>query len=302
MWFPYSLPVRWKPESERDRTNESLADSTEREFLIGFYLHNPQTRDWQIEVWLKEPQWVQATEHGQAFSIGYYPNQTGQVSEIICRIRISTPAGAVRCCHAHVSRILGYWSATKGRGFAVAGFRIADLNHDARWCVLPHRPSSESFDLPPPCDALPESYWTINTLYREARNSTSDTYRFLCCHKILSMWGKGVDPFGLVKARASKSGEEITGWYHVSREMLALSGLIHFRPDLEGVDFVDLLEPLATWRQWALQAVIDERLPDRLGEYEHSRELSCIANLVDLAVHRVLADEITGWQDTAADI
>jgi hypothetical protein len=295
MWFPYSLPVRWKAEGERSRINESLADETEREFLIGFYLHNRVTREWEVELQLKDPYWVPATEQGSAVSVGYYPNETGQLTEIICRIRDSSSATALRRCYTHVSRILSCWAAVKGRGFAILGFRVADLNHDARWRALPHRPSAESFELPP-CKVLPESYWAVMTLYREARNSPSDIYRFLCCHKILGLWAKCTDPFNLLRARAAELGRELAQDHRVDRGMLGLSGLVNFRPELEGKRFGELLESIAPWRAWAVQAVIDEGLPPALDDYELGRELASVANLVDIAVHRILAAEMRDWQ------
>jgi hypothetical protein len=295
MWFPYSLPVRWKAEGERSRINDSLADETEREFLIGFYLYNRATREWEVELQLKEPCWVPADAQQAAVSVGFYPNETGQLTEIICRIRESSSAAALRRCHSHVSRILNYWSAVKGRGFAILGFRVADLNHDARWRALPHRPSTERFELPR-CELLPEPYWTIMALYREARNSASDTYRFLCCYKILRAWAKQADPFGLLRAQAAKLKYELAQDYQVDREMLALSGLVNFRPELEGTRFSQLLDSIGRWRDWGIQAVIDEGLPPSLDDYECGVELASVANLVDLAAHRILAAEIRGWQ------
>jgi Methylamine utilization protein MauJ len=294
MWFPYTLPVRWKAESDRGRIAASLADETEREFLIGFYLHSRVTHEWEVELQLKEPHWESGTEQGQAFSVGYYPNETGQLAEIICRIRESDPTKALRRCHAYVSRIFNCWSALKGRGFAVLGFRVADVDHDARWRVLPHRPSAESFELPP-CEVLPEPYWTALALYREARNSPNDTYRFLCCHKILQLWVRRTEPFSLLREHAAGSGRELEN-PDVTRDMLVLSGLMDFRPELEGIGFDKLLESLAPWRDWAVQALIDERPPPALDDYDLGLELGSVANLIDLAAHRVLADEIKCWQ------
>jgi hypothetical protein len=294
MWFPYTLPVRWKAEGDRGRIDASLADETEREFLIGFYLHSRVTHEWEVELQLKEPHWESGTEQGQAFSVGYYPNETGQLAEIICRIRESDPTKALRRCHAYVSRIFNCWSALKGRGFAVLGFRVADVDHDARWRVLPHRPSAESFELPP-CEVLPEPYWTALALYREARNSPNDTYRFLCCHKILQLWVRRTEPFSLLREHAAGSGRELEN-PDVTRDMLVLSGLMDFRPELEGIGFDKLLESLAPWRDWAVRALTDERPPPALDDYDLGLELGSVANLIDLAAHRVLAAEIKSWQ------
>ncbi len=295
MWFPYSLPVQWKAESERSHINDSLADNTEREFLIGFYLHNRVTREWEVELRLEEPYWMAATEQDPAVSVGYYPNETGQLTEIICRIRESSSATALKRCHHQVSRILDCWSVMKGRGFAILGFRVADLTHDARWRALPHRPSAETFELPP-CDVLPEAYWTMMALYREARNSSSDTYRLLCCDKILRVWAKHADPFNLLRTRAAELRCELAQDYRVDREMLALSGLANTRPELEGIRFNDLLNSITPLRDWAVDVLSEEILPPDLDDYEHGLELASVANLVDLAAHRILAAEIRGWQ------
>lgn len=56
-----------------------------------------------------------------------------------------------------------------------------------------------------------------------ARNSPNDTYRFLCCHKILRFWVKRVEPFSLLRERIAGLGLELEH-PSVTREMLALAG------------------------------------------------------------------------------
>lgn len=68
------------------------------------------------------------------------------------------------------------------------------------------------------------------------------------------------------------------------------------RPELEGVRFGQLLDSIVPWRDWAVQALIDERLPPALDDYEQGLELTSVTNLIDLAAHHVLAAEIKGWQ------
>lgn len=89
MWFPYSLPVRWKAECERSCVGASLADPDEREFIISFLLHSRVTGEWGVEVHLEEPRWVTYAEQQPTFSTGYYPNESGRLDEIICRMQAS---------------------------------------------------------------------------------------------------------------------------------------------------------------------------------------------------------------------
>ena len=86
---PYSLPVRWKAECERSCVGASLADPDEREFIISFLLHSRVTGEWGVEVHLEEPRWVTYAEQGPTFSTGYYPNESGRLAEIICRMQAS---------------------------------------------------------------------------------------------------------------------------------------------------------------------------------------------------------------------
>ena len=293
MWFPYSLPVRWKAESERSRINESLSDPEPREFLVGFILQGRIAAESGVEIYLEEPRWLTHAEQGETFITGYYPNETGRLAEIICRMQGPNPAKALRRCHAHVSRTLDCWSAAEGRGFAILGFRIADLKHNARWRALPHRPSNENFRTLIQ-KALPESYRHMMALYREARNSSSDIYRVLCCCKILRLWTKGAEPFDL----SLKSGVQVAT-LDVTREMLVLSGMIEFRPALEGTPFNMLLDRIGLWHDRAAAILISEEFPLDLDDYEQGLELAAVANLIDLAVHRIFSADITSSQNSS---
>jgi hypothetical protein len=76
--------------------------------------------------------------------------------------------------------------------------------------------------------------------------------------------------------------------------MLGASGLVNFRPELEGIRFGHLLESIARWSDWIIQIVIDKGPSTGLDDYECSVELASVANLVDIAVYRILAREING--------
>ena len=283
--------MRWKAECERSCVDASLADPDEREFLIGFLLHSRITGERGVEVRLEEPRWLTHAEQGPTFSTGYYPNESGQLAEIICRMQASDPAEALRRCHAHVARTLDYWSAAKGRGFAILGFRIADLKHNAKWRSLPHRPSHENFEAPLQT-ALLEYYHHVMALYREARNSSSDIYRLLCCCKILRIWTNRAEPF-------DQGGAQFDD-LEVTPEMLVLSGMIEFRPDLEGTSFSKLLDRIGPWRDRAAASVVSDQFPVDLDDYEQGLELAAVANLIDLAVHRILSAAIANLHGSAA--
>lgn len=290
MWFPYSLPISWKAESQRERINDSLADSRPREFLIGFYLHNPVSREWGVELQLRESRWVKIRVNGKPMSVGYYPNDKDRLSEIICRVLDAAPAPALARSHTHVSNLISQWSAWYGRGIAIGGLRIADLDHDARWRVLPHRPSAEKFSLPDLSIAPPE-FWPVANLYREARSATSDRYRLLCCYKILQIWRMGAEPFGDRTKDPTTLADRV-----VTEEMLVLSGAIGHCRDWEGIGFDALADSLRPWRDQAIEVFTEVSEPPPDDDYERRCELSAVTNLADLAVHAIVRDCLAHWE------
>lgn len=300
MWFPYSLPVRWKAESERSRISEADADNTEREFLIGFYLHNKLTGDWEVELQLEKSFWVEASEQGQPLSVGYYPSDAGQLSEIICRLPVTSPEAALRYAYPYVCRVLDLWSARKGRGFAILGFRVADLKHDVRWRALPHRPSAERLELSAATN-VPDAGWSVLALYREARDASSDIYRLLCCRKIIQMWSDCIEPFDVEGEADTAHQQADSAAMVVSREMLILSGLIDFYPDLEETRFDKLLTLVEPWCAWAKQLLSDEPLLSNTHDYAQETELASIANLLDLVTHYILVAQIECWEPSAEE-
>lgn len=131
---------------------------------------------------------------------------------------------------------------------------------------------------------MPERYRTVAALYREARNSRSDLYRLLCCHKILGMWKHDTYPFDVNQLQRDQR--------RVTQEMLVVADLRGYDPELEGVSFEELVSRLDEWCAWAIESVSGEALPEPLEDYEKNCRLAAIANILDLAVHRVLADQI----------
>jgi Methylamine utilization protein MauJ len=287
MWFPYSLPTTWKRESDREPANDSFADRERRTFLVGFQLRNPVSREWSVELQLREPCCArQQDAGGEAISVGYYPDEHERLAEISCKLEDISAQNAVRRSYGLVSKILSYWAVTYGRGFAVGGLRIADLKHDARWRVVPHWPSAQAFNVPI-LETLPESFWQVASLYREARISPNDRYRFLCCDTILRMCARGDAPFDSdANAKRGSRAERVT------QELMVLSGMVKFRPEFEGTALAELPNRLEDWRRSSLEFMLEGRATPETENLDCILEFTAVANLVDLAAHQILAQEI----------
>lgn len=296
MWFPYSLPISWKIECDRARAHDALADEQEREFLIGIQLRNPVSREWSVELQLQEPRWESHHDHsGDIIKVGYFPDENERLSEVACKLKDTNIRSAVDRSYKLVSDMLNYWSARYGRGFSIGGLRIGDLKHDARWRILPHWPSAQSFELAS-IAALPESLLAAANLYREGRTSTSDRYRFLCCEAILNKWKHGEAPFDHRMPREQAQDHESSSMDlepQVTQELMVISGMHGIMPDLEGIKLSELPDRLEAWHEAAVDYVLNGNIEiesqtgiDRVSEW------AAVANLLDLAAHQILSQEI----------
>lgn len=294
MWFPYTLPSQWKAECDRERVRDSQADTGVREFLVGFYLHNPINQEWQVELHLEEPQWNEFEYQGGSISAGFYPHDEDRLAEILCRLQEKSPGEAVRHSYSFVVRLLNYWSVWYGRGLGIAGYRIADLRHEARWRAVPHRPSAEQLLIPDieHCNAEINGLFE---LYRTVRTSNSPVYRFLCAYKLINL---------VCNPQASVGLRELAEAQTVTRETLVISGMMNYQPDLEGQQLTHLPELLRHWRESLLAYITDIEALGQPPGFVELDELGCISNLLDISCHEVLSQliENTAATETAGEV
>ncbi len=282
MWFPYTLPAQWKAECDREKVHDSQADTSVRDFLVGFYLRNPISQEWQVELHLEEPQWVDFEYQDCRISVGFYPHDEERLAEILCRVQEQNPARAVEYSYGFVIRLLNYWSVIYGRGFGIDGFRIADLRHEARWRAVPHRPSSEQFTVPAIDDSDTELDGLFE-LYRTVRTSNSPVHRFLCAYKLIMLLNNpNVAPSSLHQQASAET---------VTKEALVISGMIKHQPDLEGRQLSELTDLFRNRREELLATITDLEIPDEPLDHLQQDELACITNLLDISCHRVLSRE-----------
>ncbi len=287
MWFPYTLPSQWKAECDRERVHDSQADTSVREFLIGFYLRNPISQEWQVELHLEEPQWIDFEYRNGSISAGFYPHDEERLAEILCRVQEQDPVKAVEYCYGFVARLLNYWSVWYGRGFGIDGYRIADLRHEARWRVVPHRPSSEQFAVPDMGHSSADLDGLFE-LYRTVRTSNNPVDRFLCAYKLVTL---------IIHSQVPPEMSELVEAETVTKETLVISGMIKYRPELEGRRVAELPALFGDWRDSMLAWIADTETPGQPLDFLQLDELACITNLLDITCHRVLSQLI---ENTAA--
>lgn len=296
MWVPYLLLEPWKPESPADQVRTSLADGEERDFLVGFYLKNPVTNAWEVDLQLFGPHQEELAQSGEPpAEIGFYASEAGKLNEIVCRVRDVAPKAAVERCYRQASRLLSLWAVTLGRGLGVVGFRVADLKHGVKWRSVPFRPSSLSFRIPDFGEVTAEQA-AMAWLYREARNAQSPAYRLLCSYAVLEAWGDRRGAFARTdQAIAERKLDIERPARSVTQEMAVLCGVVERHPEFNGAAFEQLPSLLKPWRDRVAGVFFEPGTALGLDGYDVYVDLTSIANLADFAARQVLLDELELW-------
>lgn len=274
MWIPYDITGSLKAATAPETIRQSRADQTPRAFLVGFLLRNPVTQAWELDL-VADPAGSDLAEGDLTLTL--HGNEAGKLAEVIVRVTAASASAALERAHAAMTRRLLRYVAETGRGMAIAGWRIADMAHDARWRCTPFRPSALTLDhgafAPMPEDLAP-----LAELFQSARAATEPGARLLSAFALLHAAAEGHPAL----ARADAAG------FRVTTEMLVHAGADDL--SLSGLDLPGLLAALQPWHDRLVGPTgIRRPLCDDLAQRQR---LSRMANLADLAAHRLLAAEI----------
>jgi hypothetical protein len=280
MWVPYNLLSPLKAESPKPAISASEAATNVRDFVVGFFLRNPVTRNWETDILVSpSDRGEQITIGGRQGTVQASGNRSGKLEEIIYTLPAIGAVHALSACHQHVVRRLGEMILQYGRGIELVGWRVADIEHGARWRCIPFRPSAltASSDM----RNVPPAYDEALRLYREARSTTSARWRLICAGAIIDAVVARREPFDI------RDGDrELVnyGVRPVTNDMLIRSNAIIAHPHLKGAtvgEVRDLIEPR---RQAFLAALaISGRCELAMDSgYAYESALAALANLADL--------------------
>lgn len=280
MWIPYDIRSSLKTDSDAATISMSRADEAERDFLVGFFLRNPVTQAWELDIVASGAgQEIAAGPALPGATITFHGNEAGKLSEVIYRLGATSAEQALALAHDDFRpRMLGYL-ASIGRGMAIAGWRIADSRHGARWRCTPFRPSAMMVDFaavsPVDADLVP-----FVELFQRARNAPDAASRLMA---------------GFAVMDAALSGHEAlkgarTAEFRVTREMLIHSVAADLSDDLLDRDLAGLIAAMQPYHDGLttpggiLAAVSDDLAAQKV--------LAQYANLSDLVAHRLITGEI----------
>lgn len=284
MWIPYDITGSLKPGNPAADAL-SRADTAPRDFLIGFLLRNPVTQAWELDVLAGAD--ASVTE-GSDLHLTFSGNEAGKLAEIMVRLTARSAEDAIERAYRAVSRRLLRYVVETGRGMAVAGWRVADPTHDARWRCTPFRPSALMLDhaalTPVGSDLAP-----LVELFQRARNAPDPATRMLAAFAVLHAAASG----HAALAQADTDG------FRVTSAMLAHAGALDETGALAGQDLAALIAALRPHHDALIgPAGTLTPLPETLAARQ---SLGRMANLADLAAHRLLAAELAARRASAAE-
>ena len=193
MWVPYNLLSPLKAESPRPAILASEAATNVRDFVVGFFLRNPVTRNWETDILLSASgQDEPITLGGRNGTMQASGNRSGKLEETYLYAAGKSAVSALTACYEHVVKQLEEMILQYGRGIELVGWRVADIEHGARWRCIPFRPSALDGILPG-CD-VPPAYDEVLRLYREARCTTSARWRLICAGASSMLSSPGESP------------------------------------------------------------------------------------------------------------
>ncbi len=279
MWIPYDIRASLKTDSDASTVSMSRADTAPRDFLVGFFLRNPVTQAWELD--------IAASASGQETSAGsslpgatitFHGNDAGKLGEVIYRLNATSAEDALGRAHADFSRRLLAYLTAIGRGMAIAGWRIADSRHGARWRCTPFRPSAMHVDFATTGPLAPDLV-PFAELFQRARNAPDAASRLLAGYAVIHEAATG-NP-ALENAAAS---------FRVAREMLIHAVAHDLTETLLDLDLAGLMGAMKPHHDRLLQP--GGILAAMTGDLQAQRLLAQYANLADLAAHRLILSEL----------
>lgn len=282
MWISYDLTGSLKPETSHATIQRSQEDRSVRDVLVGFFVRNPTTQAWEIDIRAEAVKdTLKVVLDGMPAEIACYGDESGKLSEIIYRVKSAEPQAAFDACQRDLEDRLARWSLELGRGMDIAGWRVADPINEARWRCTPLRPSALDLDLDA-VDFVPDDLKPLLRLYQRARNASDPAWRLINAYAVLACWRAGKAPF----PAASQRSEPV-----VTVEMLVHSGTIGSAANFKGQPLSLLVDALEDWRDAVLQDLAEPgRAKGLRGEMRG--QLGHMANLADLAARETLLQEI----------
>ena len=300
MWIPHNLLSPLKAETPKPTIQASEAAKDERVFVVGFFLRNPVTRTAETDILVSARDGHrQVILDGKECTIDDCANASGKLEEIVYTFSSTGAVAALSACYRNLVARLDRLALQYGRGIEISGWRVADIDHGARWRCVPFRPSALLAEAG--LESVPAAYGEILRLYRESRCTTSAAWRFICAGAIVDAAVAGRSPF---TARLKGYDDPV-----ITTDLLVRSSVFAFQPELNGATLGEFASGIEPKRKALLAGLLGQKGSEAEGSigargYQSDAAFAALANLVDLVARDIVLASLRegGHFAVAADI
>jgi hypothetical protein len=299
-WFPYFGYYWWQPVSEEDKIRESESNKAERNFYVNVFLERIETRKINDSpVALLEEKVMNIKMPSDSMDIKVSKNDENRLRMISCRIRSIDRNDALRKGYNMVAKFLSYQTFVHASSSCIYAMRISDEFNQATWECKPQLTEPVPLYFPSVVSVSKELDILLS-IYRDAKNTFSPFYRFLCYYKILEAFYEHRHVFSAADTvikekhlRISRPKRSIT------KAMIVKSMLHHRMSEFIGKAYGKYFEYLRSNERIMVAHVFPsdktKEIAD-LNDYDLYSEFVSLGNLTELIARDILFDELNLWQ------
>jgi hypothetical protein len=299
-WLPYFGYYWWESVSEKDKIRESENNKAERNFYLNVFLERIETRKINDSaVALLEEKVVHMQMPLDSMDIKLSKNDENRLRMISCKIRSIDRNDAIRKGYNIVARLLSYQTFVYASSSCIFAMRISDEFNQATWECKPQ--STEPAPLYfPSIVGVSKELDVLLSIYRDAKNTFSPFYRFLCYYKILEAFYEHRHVFSDADTVIKKNNLCISRPRRSITKAMVIKSMLHHRMnEFIGKAYGKYFEYLRSNERIMVAHVFPsdktKEIAD-LNDYDLYSEFVSLGNLTELIARDILFDELNLWQ------
>jgi hypothetical protein len=299
-WLPYFGYYWWQSVSEDDKIRESESNKAERNFYLNVFLERIETRkinDSPVSLFEEKVMHIQMSS--DSMDIKLSKNDENRLRMISCRIRSIDRNDALRKGYNIVARFLSYQTFVYASSSCIFAMRIRDEFNQATWECKPQFTEPAPLYFPSMVNVSKELD-VLLSIYRDAKNTFSPFYRFLCYYKILEAFYEHRHVFSEADIVIKKNDFRISRPRRsITKAMVVKSMLHHRMSEFIGKAYGKYFEYLRSNERIMVAHVFPsdktKEIAD-LNDYDLYSEFVSLGNLTELIARDILFDELNLWQ------
>jgi|GEM_PF-3549103 len=300
-WLPYFGHYWWEPPSDKAKVQESENNKEVRDFYINFYLERMERRKINDSLFSMKKENVihQESQRYGSMDIKFLKNNENRLRMISCRVRSTNRDDAIKSAYKTISYFLSLQTFISGNSSSIFTMSVEDSLNKSIWTCEPQSGIEVPLYIPREV-GLSKEFEILLSIYRDAKNSKSPFYRFLCYYKILEAFYKHRYIFSKTDQFIKEKGFSIKRPKRKITKSQIVKAMLHHRmSEFLGKSYGKYFEYLRSNERIMVAHVfpVDKRKDiANLNDYDLYAEFVSLGNLTDLVARDILHDELILWQ------